>query len=258
MSNALYVAWRFGSAEKGAWAPVGLLERVEGLYRFRYTRGALAGSFVPFPSMPEFHEVYESVELFPIFSNRLLARSRPEYEAYLAWSGFEPGSQPDPISILGVTEGIRQTDQFEVFPRPARDDRNRYHTRFFLHGLRWIPAEALDHLSQLAPGTSLAPMPEPSNPHDQHAVAVRTAELQNRFPIGYIPRYLAPDVVELLNRCERCDVRLTVARVNERAPLQMRLLCSLDACWPVGFEPCGGEDFQPLITVAHANLRRHA
>lgn len=253
MSNALFVAWRFGTENKGAWTPVGLLEHEDGIYRFRYTKGAEDTSvFVPFPGMPDLRQVYESESLFPIFANRLLARSRPEYDAYLTWSGFEPGVQPDPISILGVTEGIRATDQVEVFPRPTRDARGRYGSRFFLHGLRWIPKEAMEHLEALAAGAALAPMPDPTNPYDPHAVAVRTAEDSGRFLIGYVPRYLAPDVVELLSHCGHCDVRLSVVRVNKSAPLQMRVLCSVDACWPTDFRPCSGDLFQPVVHLETA------
>src|SRR5437773_9230655 len=110
MSQALFVATRTGTPEQSAWAPVGCLERIDGLYRFVYTRGATTlADFQPFPGMPDLRAVYQSEALFPIFANRLLSKSRPEYEAYLAWGGFDPNHPPDPLAILGVTEGIRQT-----------------------------------------------------------------------------------------------------------------------------------------------------
>ncbi len=57
--------------------------------------------------MRQLDQIYESEALFPLFANRLLSASRPEYEAYLRWSGFNADDPPDPILVLGVTEGIR-------------------------------------------------------------------------------------------------------------------------------------------------------
>ncbi len=84
MAKALFVAWRGGGPATGRWGPVGKLEHIGGVYRFCYTRGAeqLEG-FRPFPEMPELDSLYESDLLFPLFANRLLAASRPEYQAYL-------------------------------------------------------------------------------------------------------------------------------------------------------------------------------
>ena len=117
--SELFVAWRGDDPQHG-WGPVGRLEYDEGVYRFSYTRGArtLIG-FRPFPEMSDLDRIYESNELFPLFANRLLSRSRQEYEAFLLWGGFDPNNPPDPIAILGVTEGIRQTDSIEVFPCPV-------------------------------------------------------------------------------------------------------------------------------------------
>ena len=115
MTSALFVAWRSPETTGGRWGPVGRLEHGTGGYQFLYTRGAktLAG-FQPFPEMPRLDVVYELDELFPLFANRLLSKSRPEYQAYLTWGGFDPNDTPDPIGLLGVTEGLRATDQVEV------------------------------------------------------------------------------------------------------------------------------------------------
>jgi hypothetical protein len=118
--NSSFVAWRPSTTHSG-WRPVGRLQHDGGLYRFWYTSGARKPGFRPFPGMDSLQQVYESEELFPLFANRLLSESRPEYEEYLRWSGFDPSSPPDPIIVLGVTEGIRQTDAVEVFPCPMPD-----------------------------------------------------------------------------------------------------------------------------------------
>lgn len=248
MSNALYVAWRSGTPERGRWEPVGLLEHQHGLFRFRYTHGArLLVGFHPFPGLPDLECVYESEELFPIFANRMLSESRPEYEAFLRWGGFDPSQPPEPLSLLGVTGGIRQTDSLEVFPCPRPDVDGAYRTRFFLHGLRWFAEDAIKRAERLVPGERLGMMLDVNNAYDPFAVAVRTLDDRDRYLIGYVPRYLARDIGTLCLSCSSEYSQLTVSRVNASAPLQMKVLCELRACWPEGFEPCSGEAYQPIV-----------
>lgn len=203
--------------------------------------------------MPDLEAVYESEELFPMFANRLLSPSRPEYEAYLTSGGFDPDNPPDPLAILSVTEGIRQTDALEVFPCPAPDTEGRYLTKFFLHGIRWMPEAALERIAQLKPGEQLGLMLDVSNPYDRCAVAVRTMDDGKRFLIGHVPRYFAHDVSLLCQTCHPDFIDLRVERINPRAPAQHRVLCRVNACWPEDFTPRSGEDFQPIVD--HSSLR---
>jgi hypothetical protein len=223
---------------------VGRLEHDNQLYRFWYTAGARKPGFRPFPGMESLEEVYESEELFPLFANRLLSQSRPEYEAYLRWSGFDPSNPPDPIVVLGVTEGIRQTDAVEVFPCPTQDADGCYLNKFFLHGIRWMAPATIERINELREGERLKLMLDFQNEHDPQAVAVRSETV--RMQIGYVPRYLAAEVWNLMQECYLDFIELYVHRVNRDAPLQNRVLCRMHACWPAGFEPCSGEDFAPI------------
>jgi hypothetical protein len=198
--------------------------------------------------MADLEAVYESLELFPVFANRLLAPSRPEYEAFLKWGGFDLADPPDPLALLGVMGGNRATDSIEVFPCPAPDAQGWYVTKFFLHGVRWMAPAAWERIDRLQPDEPLALLLDFMNRHDPHAVAVRTCDVQGRFLIGYVPRYLAEDICELCLRCEPGFITLTVERVNRDAPLQHRVLCRMKACWPNGFQPCSRDEFQPLVT----------
>ena len=247
--NALFVAWRSGEPRDAVWGPVGRLEHDGQIYRFQYTLGArtLPG-FTPFPGMDDLEEAYESVELLPLFANRLLSPSRPEYEAFLRWGGFDVSVPPSPLAILGVTEGLRKTDYIETFPCPVPDSRGCYVNTFFLHGIRWMPPHSVERLADLRPNERLFLMPDPCNPADPNAVAVRTES--QRTLIGYVPRYLARDVRFLLSECDHNSVELCVERVNREAPLQQRLLCRLRTCWPDGFRPCADESFQPICSPA--------
>jgi hypothetical protein len=203
--------------------------------------------------MLDLDQIYESEELLPLFANRLLPKSRPEYDEYLRWSGFDPSNPPDPIVVLGVTEGLRATDAIEVFPCPAPDADCCYFNRFFLHGIRWMPQESVNHISQLSQGEQLSLMLDLQNEVDPHAVALRTVD--DRMMIGYVPRYLASDVWKLINDCEVDFIDITVERVNPSAPIQNRVLCRMQACWPGGFEPCSGEEFLPIPDGVPARCR---
>jgi hypothetical protein len=252
--NSLFVAWRPPMPDPTGWRPVGRLEHDGGLFRFWYTRGAQKPGFRPFAQMERLDQMYESEELFPLFANRLLSKSRPEYEAYLRWSGFDADTAPDPIVILGVTEGIRQTDAVEVFPCPAPDLEGCYFNKFFLHGIRWLPDAAVERIRRLGEDERLKLMLDLQNQYDPQAVAVRTET--DRMQIGYVPRYFAHDVWQLVQRCDVDFIELFVARVNHDAPLQNRVLCRMHACWPDDFQPCSGEDFAPIPAGVPASCKR--
>lgn len=241
--NSLFVAWRPVVAQAD-WRPVGRLEHADGLHRFCYTQGAKREGFRTFHGMDDLQKVYESEDLFPLFSNRLLPSSRPEYAAYLRWSGFDPDNPPDPIVVLGVTEGMRQTDAIEVFPCPIPDAEGCYLNKFFLHGVHSMTSTVVDRIARLEPNESLKLMADFQNSTDLRAVAVRTEE--DRMMIGYVPRYLARDVWNLMQECDVDFLQLTVASVNPDAPFQNRLLCRMKTCWPDNFRPCSGEEFNPI------------
>ncbi len=252
MTQALFVAWRTRDPENPAWGPVGRLEFDGKFYRYFYTHGARSlPGFEPFPQMGNLDEVYESTELFPLFVNRLLSKKRPEYEAYLRWGGFSHDTPPDPLAILAVTEGQRQTDAIEVFPCPLPDGDYCYLNHFFLHGIRWAEEAGREYVDQLQERELLQFIPEPSNPVDRLALAIYP--LGGGPRLGYAPRYLAHDIHTLQRQCGSDFVDLSVKRFNEDAPLQQRVLCRMQACWPAGFKPCNTEAFQPIPIGVSAN-----
>jgi len=246
--NTLFVAWHTKAPPVGndpVWGPVGRLEFENGVYRFCYIQGAnsLSG-FQPFAGMEDLGQVYESNKLFPLFANRMLPPSRPEFRAYLTWSDFDPDDPPEPLLLLGRTGGVKQTDAVELFPCPAPNSHGNYINFFFAHGVRFHLPNAGPVLAQLHVGDELKLRPQPLNPADPNAVAI----FADGTPLGYVPRYLASDVKRLIEECPEQEVRIVVQRVNSDAPIQQRLLCRLQACWPAGFQPCDGEQFRPIPT----------
>ncbi len=239
--KVLYLAWQ--DPQSRDWFPVGKLTSETGVYRFVYTKGAtLSKNFVPFGSMRNLHEVYRSRDLFPLFANRLISKKRPEYQDFLRWLDLRE-DEADPLVLLARTEGVRATDLLTVFPCPEPGPDGRYVVHFFSHGLRHLPDEARVRANTLRAGDKLYLLPDPQNPHDAYAIALRTDDPATI--VGYCPRYISRDFLEILENAPY-SVEVRVKRVNTDAPIQLRLLCTLIADWPESFKPCSSEYYQEL------------
>lgn len=239
----LYIAWQ--DPENRQFFPVGLLtyEEEQKVYRFVYTRGAEESpSFAPFLPMKELHAVYESEELFPLFTNRILHKKRPEYPDFLTWLDV-PRDHDDPMVLLARSGGLRATDPFMVFPCPIRENKI-YHIDFFIQRLCDLPQEALDRIDRLEVGTELYCMLDPQNSDDPSAVALRMPD--RPILVGYCPQYLSRDLFSLLKR-NGTGGRFTVERINHDAPFQLRLRCHMSSEGLNEFHPCSDEAYDPLV-----------
>jgi HIRAN domain len=240
--KVLYLAWQDPKGRR--WFPVGRLSFDGRVYRFVYTKGALKSpNFLPFGWMQDLYTAYESSELFPLFANRLLSKTRPEYKAFLHWLNV-PNSMDDSLMLLGRSEGLRGTDSLTVFPLPEKSSDGTYDVHFFSHGLRHLPDYTVQVVEELRPGSRLFLMPDPQNRHDASAVALRTDDPVTI--VGYCPRYLSKDFLLVLQSGTPDIPEVVVERVNKEAPMQLRLLCSMHAPWPEEFKPCSGEEYEVL------------
>ncbi len=242
--KTLFLAWQDPNSR--TWFPVGRLTHEGEIYYFSYLQGAIEAkdnaNFQPLWSFPDIHHTYSSTELFPLFANRLLRPSRPDYKDFVQWLNI-PEQQDDPIALLARSGGRRKTDSFEVFPCPERDEQGNYHIHFFAHGLRHFPEEIQQYVRSLQPETPLLVIHDVQNKFDSRALILRTEDLHF---VGYCPRYLAQDFFELVCRFPQ-QVSVTVERVNlPPTPLQFRLLCNLTATWTEAFQPFSSPIYQPL------------
>lgn len=245
--NTLYVAWK--QKDPGGWYPVGRLdvEADRSEYRFRYLRGARTAEkeagFQPFANFPSFKEDYRSDELFPLFVNRLQNSSRPSFPQYLAQLGVTPehGKPVDPITLLAISGGLRETDTLEVYPRVELDSGRAFRLRFFLHGLRFLSPHALDATLRLAPGDKLTVAIETNNLATRQAIQFQN---QDRVMVGYAPRYLVDDLIRVTLEGRAIS---TILRVNPPpAFLGERLMVNVEGVWPVGHEPMSGPLYEPV------------
>jgi len=256
-TEKLYIAWQ--DPQNRAWWPVGILTYEDNLadtvYRFCYTKGAQQlkekGRFEPFSAMDELDAVYEADHLFPIFTNRLLPVSRPEYKRYLTWLGSTVNLN-NPLTILAMTEGIRGTDNLEVFKSPEKNEDGRYEMSFLSHGLRYLTQSAINRINNLTNGERLFIMFDMQNKFDDKALALRTDDPAET--VGYCPRYLSHDFLDVLLRHGANEATVTVEKVNPEAPLHLRLLCKFVAPWHEDFSPCTDERYQPIVEYPDKNF----
>lgn len=248
--KTLFLAWQNPKTRR--WFPVGRLVREDRRYRFGYVReaenAAREGEFEPLPSFPDLHKVYESDQLFPLFANRILSRNRPDYHEFLSWLDLSPDQEDDPIEFLARSGGMRVTDHLETFALPERDSTGDYIFRFFVHGLRYMPPDAVSRANELKVGERLLVAHDFQNPKDERALILRTCEKiqHDMYLVGYCPRYLLSDVFDSMVK-DSSFPEITVERVNlPPAPIGFRVLCRAVLRVVGGKEPFSSATFQPL------------
>jgi hypothetical protein len=245
--RALFVSWR--DPEVGSISPIGRLIRRIGPggehYSFAYLKMAEnLPRFQPLPGLGDLHRRFDSDRLFAVFANRVMPRSRPDYD--LLASRVDLGGDADPFEVLARTGGRRATDRIEVFAGPERTADGQSCVLFFARGVRHVEGAA-DAVASLRPGEHLRLVDDPDNEYNPHAVLLRMSDGRQ---VGWVPDYLVQHVHEL-RQLNGTDPIVVVEHVNDTtvAP-HMRLLCRLQAPWPHGYVPFSGPEFQPLIDLS--------
>ncbi len=245
----LFLAWQ--DVKSRRWFPIGRLTVVSHRYNFSYVHGAKKAEkfgFSPLPSFKTLDQVYEAEELFPLFSNRILSKTRPDYEEFLSWLTFDADQDREPLELLGLSGGQRVTDHLEVFPMPEHIGGDDYRVRFFVHGLRHMTEEAVARVDKLHKGDRLKVVHDFQNPSDPRAMMLRSPETNDRdmHNLGYCPRYLFADSFEFMKRDQEWP-RVSVEKVNPApAPIRFRLLCRAEMRLSKERRPFEGPDFQPI------------
>lgn len=244
--RTLFLAWQTRNPTR-QWFPVGRLDIKSGpapSYRFRYVRGAKqAQDQAKFPLLVEFPKLdrsYEFGELFPIFQNRVMRPTRPDFPDYMRSLGLT--EHADPFEILSISGGRRVTDSYEVFPKIKKDADGSFTCRFFLHGSRHVNQETQERISKLRPEENLYVALELTNPATGLAVQIQT---EDYHMIGWSPRYLVPDLVAAM--ADSCEYSAKVVRNNtDHSYVNEQVLVEMHGRWK-DHEPMSGEEFRPLV-----------
>lgn len=166
-----------------------------------------------------------------------IATGRKDFAMYLASLDLSP-STIDPIEILSVSGGERQTDSLEVFPHIEAQADGSFLCRFFLHGWRHMPAAA-----------------------QARAVSARRRRTGNFPRVNQSRRTRRDSSYYARLRIRRLDAPLSgvgssegnfveaarVIRVNAAdVPTNRRVLIEFSGMLPQGFQPMSSEPFQLL------------
>ena len=249
MCEELIVSWQ--NPRTRTWLPVGWLSHVDEVYYFEYTEAAYKAieekAFVPLAGMKDLFKKYASQSLFPVFKNRLLSKSRPEYMEYLSWLGLE-GQNITDMDELKLSGGIRATDNLQLHPVPKQED-GKYIIRFFAHGIRHFSECSQKRTLKLKQGDTLFLMKDIQNKFDEtgKALLLRTDDPPEN--LGYCPRFLSEEFSILLDSNDIGATNVVVTKVNEKSPLHFRLLCEFTSPWPSGFSPFSAKSFKRLKEV---------
>ncbi len=249
--KTLFLAWQ--DYESRFWFPIGRLTFDSERYQFVYIKGAEDAKqqcgFQPLISFPQWDKVYYSTNLFPIFANRLMSRSRPEYKSFVERLNV-PLDNDDPMVLLARSEGKRETDSLTVFPRPEANQEGKYELHFLAHGLRYLPEGAIALIEQFQVGDKLWLAHEFQNEYDTRALTLNT---QDHYIVGYCPRYLLSNVFDVLMQSPQLvDVR--VERINySPTPLRFRLLCKMTYSTLDDVQPFSQDEYQPIEKEALLN-----
>lgn len=246
----LFVSWR--DPEVGSIYPVGCLVRRVGAagerYSFAYLKAAEGlERFEPLPGLPELHDRYDSDRLFPVFANRIMPRSRSDFD--LLARRVDLSGDADPFEVLARSGGRRATDRIEVFAGPERTATGESTLLFFVRGIRHL-AGAVEAVASLAPGDLLVLADDPTNAYNPRAMLLRASDGAH---VGWVPDYLVDHVHELheLRELNGEDPRVIVEHVNGTdVAAHLRLLCRLASPWPEGYVPFSGASFQALADLA--------
>ncbi|NET11597.1 MAG: DNA-binding protein, partial [Okeania sp. SIO1H6] len=124
----LFLAWQ--DSVTRSWFPVGSLTYKNNWYEFVYLRGAEEAKnkcgFSGIWSLNEFDKVYRSQELLPVFSHRIMKKTRPDYPDFISWQNLSE-TEDEPMVLLSRSGGKKVTDNYEIFPYPEQDENGVYH-----------------------------------------------------------------------------------------------------------------------------------
>lgn len=228
MTKVIYLAWQ--DQNNRSWHIIGQLLRNNNGYEFRYTKGVKnIPHFSALPNMIDQEKVYCSQELFSLFKNRLMPKSRPDYSAYMSWMSDTEKKLIDEMDTLAISGGEKETDFFRIIPVPQKNAKGNFAFKFFVNGLSHMTEDAKKRVQELKEGDFLYMGHDFQNKEDKLALFLRTEDPP--CFIGYIPAYFASAIHNLKNEAinEPNPFQVDVLKINKDAPIQMRLLCEFSS-----------------------------
>lgn len=247
MCRELILSWQ--DMKSREWFPVGRLSFSNNTYEFGYTNGAFNAEqtgFLGLAGMNDFFKSYKSENIFPVFQNRILNKSRPDRPEFLNWLDINLESYSQ-FEELARTGGIKATDSLRLYPVPSAIN-GKYLVNFFAHGVSHLIESYKKRANDLSVGDKLYLCADLENEYDKNALILRTQDPVE--VVGYCPKFFAEDFYKVFEASKK-SFNIDLVRVNIDAPEQLRLLCKLSCEWPNNFLPFNKPEFQLIST--HVN-----
>ncbi len=174
---------------------IGKLKFEKNKYFFEYINPELNEArkvgFEYFPGFDNISKIYESKELFANIETRLPNPKRADYLEILNSYNLELSSTK--FEILTATKGRLITDNYEFIPAFDLEK-----IEFDIAGTRY--SKDIEKCKKIIDiNDKLELVLEPTNKYDLNAIKVILNKNGNNYHLGYVPRYYAKELSNLLN-----------------------------------------------------------
>jgi hypothetical protein len=178
--DKIYLSWRKGQGSRRHI--VGVLEQtIDGRFEFSYDKTAIekakSEGFTPYTEFSDISKSYNG-NVLDIFAQRLIKSERPDIQTFYDFWEIEPQNKDDKFYMLGHTQGLQPTDNFEFLA-----DYNIVQGLHFLTELAGLSSYKLPS-GTLKEGDELQFKLEKDNIHDSEAVTVFKDEQE----VGHIKK----------------------------------------------------------------------
>jgi hypothetical protein len=161
---------------------VGLLQKnPEGKFSFSYNKDAIKDAleegFTPYTEFPRIEDRYNG-NVLDIFGQRLIKPERPDIQTFYNFWEIDPQHKEDKFYLLGHTQGLLPTDNFEFLAD--------YNVVDGLHFLTEVAALSINKLPSniLTVGDTLRFEVDKKNEDDPDAIKI----FKNKDEIGYVKK----------------------------------------------------------------------
>lgn len=201
--EVLYLVWKDPESRRNF--TVGQLIREDG-FRFQYIKEYQQAKQYGWGLLEAFPEdkVYESEQLFPVFSSRLPDPKRRDMQSILRKYGL---TEYDGFALLQKNGGKLPIDTYE-FIDPIFMEDEKIAREFFVMGIRHVTScggTDCQLLPKVSEGEELILVRQPDNQQDAYAVCVMT---QANEHLGYVPRYYSQVVYQRMAAGETYTCRI--------------------------------------------------
>ncbi len=178
--DKIFLSWRKGQGHQRHIVGV-LNQSIAGNYSFSYDRGsvekAIVDGFTSYIEFPDISKTYNGTTL-DVFAQRLIKSERPDIQHFYDFWEIDPEHKADKFYLLGHTQGLLPTDNFEFLAD--------YNPVSGVHFLTEVAGLSYSEVTTdfIKVGDSLHFELDTSNEYDKEAVKV----LKDKILVGYIKK----------------------------------------------------------------------